>query len=117
MRNYVTLYVPTQYQTILEYAKIAFASVAGGSTSSAAEGLWIDDNGDPVFDDIVLVKSFVADELLSALTATAQVLALQLKLAGEQSVAIEINGELTFVEDDGGLDDPEARQTLSDALD
>ena len=96
MRSYVTLYIPTQYTEILDSAKLGFAQIAGGSTTTLATGNWLDSDEVEHVDDIALVKAFVADDVLKALTLFSRYIAKQLFAVGEDSVAIEINGELTL---------------------
>ncbi len=95
MRSYVILYVPVQFD--IKDIQREFAIVTGGSTTTQALGAWTDDNGKLVLEKIALIKSFVPDSDLPTLVAAAHSFAYRLLDAGEQSVAIEINGELTFI--------------------
>ena len=98
MNSYITLYVPANYTGIRANAKQQMARVAGGVTHTRAYGTWEESPDAPlVHDDIDLLKSFVSAENLKDLSNVVQALAQQLLAAGEQSVAVEINGELTFV--------------------
>ena len=97
MRSYVTLYVPSNYTSVKVEASQAMARIAGGVTITEAWGIWEDTPEFPlVHDKLWLLKSFASDIELKALTLTVRYYANKLVDAGEQSVAIEINGELNF---------------------
>ena len=97
MRSYVTLYVPSKYTNVRIEAGIAMARIAGGVTVTQAYGLWELEPDQPlVSDQVELLKSFVNDADLTELIAEVGIYTNALHEAGEQSVAIEINGELIF---------------------
>ena len=104
MNNYITLYVPAKYTSIRANAKYQMARVAGGVTHIRAYGTWINYAGEAIYDDLDLLKSFVSDDNLFDLHNLVQAFAEELLAAGEQSVAVEINGELTFIGRTGEAD-------------
>ncbi len=99
MKNYVTLYVPSYYANIRIEASQAMTHIAGGVTITQAQGICEASPDAPlVYDHIYLLKSFVVSSSLPVLISEVKRYAHRLLDAGEQSVAVEINGDLSFVE-------------------
>ena len=102
MKDYVTIYIPdndnTENTGATILARRSFAAVAGGATLTQAYGAWFDDDKHLIEEPVALVKSFVSGDRLQELIERAYDIAGLLLDAGEQSVAIDVNGDFTIRE-------------------
>ena len=92
----VTLYIPAE--ELAESTAKLLAELFGGSTSSKSIGYWIDAKGSLVEDNIIQVYAF-AQELNQFALSRVYNHALEVqRLANQDCVAVEIDGQLHFVD-------------------
>ena len=99
----VTFYVPSQsenfeaVENVTDEVARTFTDLFGGSTSTSAIGYWTHVDGRLAKESVTLVFSY-AEKLTDASIDAVYNLALSIKARlGQESIAIEINGELYFI--------------------
>lgn len=100
MNNRVAIYIPSQFPSLKYEALKELSRIAGGATSTPAEGAWVDH--EVVLEHIDIIRSFVPSPKLQQAIDTIHIMGQRLLVRGEQAYAYEINGEFA-VED--GTDD------------
>ena len=96
MKSYITLYVPKSLGGMPRIIAQNMAYIAGGVTVMSGEGGWYDDDGKFISEEIFTIKSFAAEDKLQELYALVRRHTQDMLDMGEQSVMLEMNGEVMF---------------------